>query len=149
MLDLRLPAYFDKVFLLPLYFCAHRARKGCRLFLYTLAGVATGTLLLACTDPRASFASPPALLQEPARVDPSNPTQATTDAVRLTGERITQGNAVDCPQIRDDSGKVHSVSYLSPAVEIGGRVTVSGVYGVSTRCVGTVLIVQTEAPPEN
>lgn len=146
MLDLRLPAFFDKVFLLPLYFCADHARKGCRLFLLTLAGVATGTLLLACTDPRTS---PPALLQEPARVDPSNPINATTDAVRVTGERITQGNAVDCPQIRDDSGKVHSVSYLSPAVEIGGRVTVSGVYGVSTRCVGTVLIVQTEAPPEN
>lgn len=146
MLDLRLPSFFDKVFLLPVYFCADRAGNGYRLFLFTLAGLASGTLLLACTDPRAS---PPAFLQEPARVDPSNQTNATTDTVRLTGERITQGNAVDCPQIRDDSGKVHSVSYLSPAVEIGGRVTVSGVYGVSTRCVGTVLIVQTEAPPEN
>ena len=71
------------------------------------------------------------------------------EGVRLTGERITQGNAVDCPQIRDDSGKLHAVSYLSPAIEIGDRVTVSGVYGVSTRCVGTVLIVQTEAPSEN
>lgn len=129
------------------YLRAERAHRGVATLLFAFAGLSAGTLLLACTDPRVSTDSPPSV-QEQARVDPSQP-RATTDTVRLTGERITQGNAVDCPQIRDDSGKLHAVSYLSPAIEIGDRVTVSGVYGVSTRCVGTVLIVQTEAPPDN
>lgn len=149
MLDWWPPSFFKKIILTTHYFCADLARKSCWSFFLALAGLSAGSLLLACTDPRDSLASP-SPLKEPARMDISNPTPAaTTDSVRLTGERITQGNAVDCPQIRDDSGKVHSVSYLSPAIEIGGRVTVSGVYGVSTRCVGTVLIVQTEAPSEN
>jgi hypothetical protein len=44
---------------------------------------------------------------------------------------------------------VHSVSYLTPGVAIGARVTVSGVYGITTSCRGTVLVVQEESiPPE-
>lgn len=80
---------------------------------------------------------------------PSSQTEASAGSVSLTGVRISQGNAVDCPQIRDDAGKAHAVSYLSPAIEIGDRVTVSGVYGVSTSCVGTVLLVQHETPLKN
>lgn len=62
----------------------------------------------------------------------------------LSGVRATQGDAVDCPRIRDDAGRLHPVSYLSPAVAIGDRVTVSGVYAVTTRCRGLVLAVERE-----
>lgn len=64
----------------------------------------------------------------------------------ISGVRVTEGNAVDCPQLRDDAGRLHAVSYLSPAVPIGGRVTVSGIYAVTTRCVGLVLAVEREVP---
>lgn len=64
--------------------------------------------------------------------------------VTLTGRRLTQGNAVDCPTIEDDNGQVHPVSYLSPAVAIGARVSVSGVHGITTTCLGIVLVVDTE-----
>lgn len=64
--------------------------------------------------------------------------------ITLTGVRVTQGDAVDCPQIRDDAGAVHPVSYLSPRVAIGARVEVSGFYAVTTKCRGTVLVVEEE-----
>lgn len=64
--------------------------------------------------------------------------------ILITGIRITQGNAVDCPQLRDDAGVVHTVSYLSPAAKIGSRVALSGTYGVTTHCLGKVLVVRDE-----
>ena len=66
-------------------------------------------------------------------------TQTTTT---LTGTRLTRGDAVDCPTLRDAAGAVHAVSYLSPAVAIGARVTVRGFYAVTTHCRGRVLVVQ-------
>ncbi len=72
-----------------------------------------------------------------------------TATISITGVRLTQGNAVDCPQVRDDAGVVHVVSYLSPAVAIGARVSLSGFYGITTTCLGTVLVVQTESLSEN
>ncbi|EYD77006.1 hypothetical protein Rumeso_01381 [Rubellimicrobium mesophilum DSM 19309] len=51
---------------------------------------------------------------------------------------------MNCPQLRDDDGVVHSVSYLSPAISIGDRVTVSGFYAVTTNCIGTVIVVEDE-----
>lgn len=66
------------------------------------------------------------------------------EIVVVTGVRATQGGAVQCPQIRDDAGTLWSVSHLSAEVALGDRVTVSGHYGVSTSCVGTVLIVEQE-----
>jgi hypothetical protein len=72
------------------------------------------------------------------------PGTAETARVSVTGVRITEGNAVDCPQIRDDAGTVHPVSYLSPRVGIGARVEVSGFYAVTTKCLGTVLVVEAE-----
>jgi hypothetical protein len=62
----------------------------------------------------------------------------------ISGVRLTKGNAVDCPTIRDDDGNVHTVSYLSPAIEIGARVSVTGVYGITTTCLGRVLVVESE-----
>jgi len=70
------------------------------------------------------------------------PTAAQT--VSLTGVRLTRGNAVDCPRLRDDAGHEYGVSYLSPAVAIGARVSLRGVWGISTRCRGRVLMVQQE-----
>lgn len=64
--------------------------------------------------------------------------------ISLTGVRATQGDAVDCPTIETPDGQRHPVSFLSPAIAIGERVTVRGVYGTSTRCRGRVLIVREE-----
>jgi hypothetical protein len=69
--------------------------------------------------------------------------------ITLTGVRLTQGNAVECPQIRDDAGAVHAVSYLSPRIAIGARVSVTGFYGVTTSCLGRVLVVQEERIPRD
>ncbi len=80
-----------------------------------------------------------------AEAEPAAP--QTAAAITLTGTRMTRGNAVDCPQVRDAAGKLHVVSYLSPAVAVGARVTVSGFYGVTTSCLGTVLVVETESSP--
>ncbi|MDT8853545.1 hypothetical protein RNZ50_00560 [Paracoccaceae bacterium Fryx2] len=82
-------------------------------------------------------------MREPAPIQNSRQTGS------VTGVRITEGNAVDCPQIRDDSGKVHTVSYLSPGVAIGDRVKVSGFYAITTRCLGTVLVVEEESIPQD
>ena len=79
--------------------------------------------------------------------EPEPVTPLTAAVITLTGTRMTRGNAVDCPQIRDDAGGLHVVSYLSPAVAVGARVTVSGFYGVTTSCLGTVLVVETESSP--
>ena len=76
------------------------------------------------------------------------PVQTTRAIITLTGIRLTQGNAVDCPTLRDDAGGVHVLSYLSPAVAIGARVTVAGFYGITTGCRGTVLVVQQETIPD-
>lgn len=71
-------------------------------------------------------------------------TEPARQTVAITGVRVTQGNAVDCPQLRDDAGTIHVVSYLSPAAPIGTRVTVRGFYGITTKCLGTVVVVEEE-----
>lgn len=135
------------------------ARRGCIstprltsshiLHVHHGAGVAVlfGVAMTACTDLSpviADYRSVP--LEATAVVPVPTPSGSSDTMVTLTGVRVTQGNAVDCPQIRDDAGKIHSVSYLSAAIGLGDRVTVSGVYGVTTTCVGTVLVVAQEAP---
>ena len=97
-------------------------------------------LLAACGDPMVRAEIPNK--ESDVAVDPASPVPGTTTS--LTGTRLTMGNAVDCPQIRDAAGAVHTVSYLSPAVALGARVTVRGVYGITTTCLGTVLVVQQE-----
>lgn len=59
--------------------------------------------------------------------------------ITVTGARITQGNAVDCPQVRTDDGQVYSISYLAPSIAIGDRVSVTGYMAYSTTCLGPVL----------
>ncbi len=76
-------------------------------------------------------------------------TQNSEDAapsgwVSITGVRLTQGDAVQCPQVRDDAGVVHGVSYLSPDIPIGGRVTVRGFHAITPVCLGKVLVVEEE-----
>jgi hypothetical protein len=66
------------------------------------------------------------------------------DRLSITGVRITRGDAVNCPQVRGDDGRTHTVSYLSPRVEIGGRVALTGYMGYSVKCLGEVLVVEEE-----
>lgn len=75
------------------------------------------------------------------------PVQSSADKITISGVRLTEGNAVDCPTIRDDAGVVHPVSYLSGAVAIGDRVTVTGFHAITTSCKGTVLVVEKEEKP--
>jgi hypothetical protein len=128
-------------------------RWGRTLFLG--CAVLAGAILLAACDSPMAVAAPAGRQDAVTQVGPQDGvTQdmsepATADLLTLTGTRLTRGNAVDCPTIRDDAGVVHSVSYLTPGVAIGARVTVSGVYGITTSCRGTVLVVQEESiPPE-
>ncbi|WP_225028949.1 hypothetical protein [Xinfangfangia pollutisoli] len=67
--------------------------------------------------------------------------QAESQTVTLTGTRVSMGNAVDCPEIRTDDGKLHPVKGLTAEVALGDRITVTGEYGVATTCRGQVLIV--------
>jgi hypothetical protein len=69
-------------------------------------------------------------------------------AAEVAGARLTLGNAVACPTIRADDGTVHAVSYLPPSVAVGERVSVSGAYAVTTRCVGRVIVVEEEDSAE-
>jgi hypothetical protein len=75
------------------------------------------------------------------RVEP-----AEGERVAVTGVRLSQGTAVDCPTIRDDAGTVHVVSHLPPAIPVGGRVSAQGVRGVTTHCLGEVIIVEAVRP---
>ncbi len=59
--------------------------------------------------------------------------------VTLIGTRITQGDAVECPKIRGEDGTVTGVSYLAPAIPIGARIKVTGIYVHVTHCRGEVL----------
>lgn len=60
----------------------------------------------------------------------------------VTGVRITQGDAVDCPRIRDSAGRIFGVSHLPPDIAIGDRVAVRGRYAVVTTCLGEVIQVE-------
>lgn len=64
---------------------------------------------------------------------------ANRDKLTIRGTRLTVGNAVDCPQVRADDGKIYPVSYLAPSIAIGDRVEVTGFMANITSCVGLVL----------
>jgi hypothetical protein len=89
-------------------------------------------------------ADPPRPSPEPtkAEADPSLSASQPEGPATLTGVRISEGNAVTCAEIRSDDGTVHPVSGLTGEVAIGDRITVTGTFGVSTSCVGRVLIIQ-------
>lgn len=80
-----------------------------------------------------ALAGPPAAAQAP------DAGQAT---VTVTGVRVSRGDAVECPRLRDDAGALHPVSYLPPRIALGDRVTVSGTLAVTTACRGVVLVVE-------
>lgn len=61
--------------------------------------------------------------------------------IEVTGVRASRGDGVNCPEIRDDAGGRHPVSYLPPRIGLGDRVTVTGTLGVMTTCRGVVLVV--------
>ena len=89
-----------------------------------------------------SQAHGPYFTAQEAAVTDQNP--AAAGKTTISGVRLNQGNAVDCPTIRDDAGGVHAVSYLSGAIAIGDIVSVTGFYAVTTSCVGTVLVAEQE-----
>lgn len=106
---------------------------------------------VAAQDAGSSAATPPCASGDCPPVpgtDMGRDTEARADEARevveISGVRITQGDAVECPTIQDDAGRIHPVSYLSPAIPIGGRVSVRGFYAVTTKCLGTVLVVEDE-----
>lgn len=65
------------------------------------------------------------------------------DVLTVTGVRATAGDAVECPRLVDDAGRLHPVSWLPPQVAIGDRVTVRGRLAITTGCRGVVLVVET------
>lgn len=77
--------------------------------------------------------SPPVIRSAPAQDAP----------VSVTGIRLTRGDAVQCPLIRDDAGQIHAVSSLPADLPPGARVTVRGHTAISTRCTGPVIAVET------
>jgi hypothetical protein len=79
----------------------------------------------------------------------SGPALAADNQQRLTvtGVRVTQGNAVDCPQIRTADGGIVPVSYLAPSIAIGALVEVTGFMAVTTSCRGKVLYVEEVRKP--
>lgn len=75
----------------------------------------------------------------PARGQGAGPRPET---LTVTGIRVSQGGAVDCPEIRDDAGVRHPVSGLPSRIALGERVTVRGRLAVTTSCRGLVLVVE-------
>lgn len=65
--------------------------------------------------------------------------QEDQERLTITGVRLTQGDAVNCAQVRTDEGAVYSVSYLAPSIAIGDRVEVTGFMANITTCLGPVL----------
>jgi hypothetical protein len=107
------------------------------------SGAVAGAILLpvAC-----AFGAEPGRPARPAFAGPVELAQAPVPRARvsITGVRLTRGDGVRCPAIRDDDGRVHTVSYLSPDIPIGGRVTVRGYYAIRLSCFDEVLVVEEE-----
>lgn len=61
------------------------------------------------------------------------------ERLTITGVRLTQGDAVNCAQVRTDEGTIYSVSYLAPSIAVGDRVEVTGFMANITTCLGPVL----------
>jgi hypothetical protein len=93
---------------------------------------------------RPVFFSGSAAAAEHAQSTESAQAPAAPDGASITGARLTWGDGVQCPTIQDDEGVVHTVSYLSPGIPIGGRVMVRGYHAVRLSCFGDVLIVEEE-----
>jgi hypothetical protein len=69
-------------------------------------------------------------------------TAADRERITIVGTRRTQGNAVDCPQVRTDDGTDYTVSYLAPAIKIGDRISVTGFFAHVVKCRGEVLFAE-------
>lgn len=67
---------------------------------------------------------------------------ATQGSITISGVRLTKGNAVNCPEILADDGKVYPVKGLSPDIALGQRVTITGVWGVATSCNGRIIVIE-------
>jgi hypothetical protein len=64
---------------------------------------------------------------------------ADNKRVTVVGTRTTQGNAVDCPELRADDGKTYNISYLAPSIQIGDRISVTGFFAKMVHCRGEVI----------
>jgi hypothetical protein len=103
-------------------------------------GVLAGAILANFAPAEATDGLKPPMGSEAVPVD--NRLQDMADRqqkLTITGVRITQGSAVQCPEVRSDDGLTYPVSTLPATVAIGGRVRVSGTMAYVTTCVGPVL----------
>lgn len=112
------------------------------VILASLASLSIGCLMLAEVHALSS-GNPLAQGNVPGEAMMAN-NAAAGEQVELTGVYATRGNAVLCPQLKGADGTMHGVIGLSSDVDLGDRVTVTGRYGISTRCKGRVLIVETQ-----
>ncbi len=102
-----------------------------------VSALAIAVMLAACNDSRKP---PSAQTETDGGLGVS--AQDRSGLITLTGVRHSKGNAVDCPEIRTDDGRLHPVKGLTADIAIGDRVTLRGAMGVSTTCKGRVLIVE-------
>jgi hypothetical protein len=80
------------------------------------------------------------LLAMPALVHAAEP------RITIAGTRVSRGDAVECPKLRGDDGKIYSVHYLPPAIAIGARLSVTGYFAKLVRCRGRVLYIEKLRP---
>ena len=97
---------------------------------FQLGAVLTLGLVAFLSTPVGDWSASPAL---------ASSTAGERERLTVVGTRLTQGNAVDCPTVKTDEGKVVGVSYLPPSIAIGDRISVTGFFAVTTHCVGEVL----------
>lgn len=72
--------------------------------------------------------------------------ESVPGTVSVSGVRVTQGDGVECPRIRDASGQEYAVSYLPPSIPIGSPVSVRGRFVIMTTCLGKVIHVEELVP---
>jgi hypothetical protein len=68
---------------------------------------------------------------------------AQSETFTVTGVRTTQGNAVDCPELRTQDGRTISVFGLPATIGIGERVRITGMMVNPTTCLGPALNAET------
>ncbi len=80
------------------------------------------------------------------RTGPAWAEESPSGTVSVSGVRVTQGDGVECPRIRDASGREYAVSYLPPSIPIGSPVSVRGPLVILTTCLGKVIHVEELVP---
>jgi hypothetical protein len=61
----------------------------------------------------------------------------------VTGVRVTQGNGVECPTLKTDSGDIVAIYGMPANIRLGDRVTITGTLVYPTTCIGPALNAET------